>query len=315
MEQNILILINKEEQMTSFACDSRVKRIFGTRKVGHMGTLDPFATGLLPICVEKGLRFIRFGDNFDKTYRCTAVFGKTTDTQDKDGEVLSVNIPSKEELDRLKETDYKAVREAFAKVKDTKEQLPPKFSAKKINGRKAYDLARSGEEFELKPNKIEIYGIDILDICDYEDSFCVSFEVNCSKGTYIRTICEDVGKILGYGAYALTLQRIATGPFNVKDAITLDELEEKIKTEDYSCILNAARITDYMPEIKLSQKQTELIKNGRKLKASLFKQDLSLIKDNEFVRCMNEDELVAVCYFVTEENERILRIERMLSGN
>ena len=151
MIQDGFILVDKPEGWTSFKTDRFVGKLLGTRKVGHLGTLDPFATGLLPVFVGKGLKFLRFCEGFDKGYSCRCIFGATTDTMDKTGEFTSENYPSSEVLEQLENTDYKLVYDAALKVKDTKEQLPPAYSAKKIDGVKAYELARKGEMPDLKP--------------------------------------------------------------------------------------------------------------------------------------------------------------------
>ena len=142
MIQDGFILVDKPEGWTSFKTDRFVGRLLGTRKVGHLGTLDPFATGLLPVFADKGLKFLRFCEGFDKGYSCRCVFGAATDTMDKTGEIISENYPSADVLEELEKTDYALIRSAALKVKETKEQLPPAYSAKKIDGVKAYELAK-----------------------------------------------------------------------------------------------------------------------------------------------------------------------------
>ena len=164
MIQDGFILVDKPEGWTSFKTDRFVGKLLGTRKVGHLGTLDPFATGLLPVFVGKGLKFLRFCEGFDKGYSCRCIFGAETDTMDKTGEITSENYPSADVLEQLEKSDYKQIRDAFAKVKATKEQLPPAYSAKKIDGVKAYELARKGETPDLKPAPVTISSLDITNI-------------------------------------------------------------------------------------------------------------------------------------------------------
>ena len=164
MIQDGFILVDKPEGWTSFKTDRFVGGLLGTRKVGHLGTLDPFATGLLPVFVGKGLKFLRFCEGFDKGYSCKCIFGARTDSMDKTGEFISENYPTASDLEELARTDYKAVRDAFLKVKAIKEQLPPAYSAKKIDGKKAYELARKGELPDLKPAPVTIYSLDITNI-------------------------------------------------------------------------------------------------------------------------------------------------------
>lgn len=312
-ELNGLILLDKSAGVTSFGADSKCKRLLSTKKVGHCGTLDPFATGVLPICFGKGLRFVRYTDGYDKAYYCKAIFGKTTDTLDIEGEVTSTNIPEGEELSQIIDSDYQVIRDAFEEISHITMQIPPKYSAKKINGQKAYELARKGIEVELKPNKVTIHKLNIISI-ELVDGFIeVGFEVYCSKGTYIRTICDDVGKITGYGAFAKELRRIEVGPFDLSRTFTLDQIEEMISREDYSFILDASSIVDYMPVITLNEAQTSMVKNGKKLNAKYFSKELEGHSEGTLFRAMNEGKVIAVMYETTEDDKHILRIERMLA--
>ncbi|MBO7452991.1 MAG: tRNA pseudouridine(55) synthase TruB [Clostridiales bacterium] len=312
-EINGLILLDKSEGFTSFASDGFIKKLLKTKKVGHIGTLDPFATGLLPLCVGKGLRFVRFADGFDKAYRCVASFGKMTDTMDKDGEVIGGRMPTTDEIEELKATDYKIVRDAFSEMTKIESQMPPKYSAKKINGKKAYELARQGVEVELKPHKVKITKIDILKIELVDDTFEVEFEVYCSKGTYIRTICDDIGKELGFGAYAKSLRRIMTGQFSVEYAYTEDDIKKMCEAGDMSFIKNASSIVSFMPELKLNEKQAAMVKNGKKLDARPFSDVTSKYQEDTLYRATFNDELIAVVYVSEEDGKMRIRIERMLA--
>lgn len=309
--KNILILLDKDSGMTSFACDSKIKKLLHTKKVGHLGTLDPFATGLLPLCVGKGLRYIRFADDYDKTYECVCVFGKTTDTLDVEGEVTGGKMPTSDELKDLISSDFKVVRDAFEKMTKITSQVPPKYSAKKINGKKAYELAREGKEVELKPHPVTIYSIDIKSVDVVDETIEVDFVISCSKGTYIRTICDDVGREVGFGAYAKSLRRIKCGPFDVSDAYTVDAVEKMMETSDLSFIKDASMIVDDMPELKLNEVQTSMVKCGKKLDVRPFKEITSSYASDTFYKATFNGEVIAVMY-VSEEDGR-LRIERMLA--
>ena len=309
MIQDGFILVDKPEGWTSFKTDRFVGKLLGTRKVGHLGTLDPFATGLLPVFVGKGLKFLRFCEGFDKGYSCKCIFGATTDTMDKTGEITSENYPSDEDIAMLGDTDYKAIRDAFAKVKATKEQLPPAYSAKKIDGVKAYELARKGEMPDLKPAQITIYSLEITNIGKPGKGLAVDFDCLCSKGTYIRTICSDLGEITGYGAYAETLRRTVNGQFNVKDAYTPDELEKMAEAGDFSFVRDASETISFLPEIKLDPKQTKDIKFGRKI---AFPEDVNLEGEERlYYRATSEDKLIAVVFPAMENGTLTMRIERL----
>ena len=309
MIQDGFILVDKPEGWTSFKTDRFVGGLLGTRKVGHLGTLDPFATGLLPVFVGKGLKFLRFCEGFDKGYSCKCIFGARTDSMDKTGEFISENYPSASDLDELARTDYKKIRDAFLKVKAIKEQLPPAYSAKKIDGKKAYELARKGEIPDLKPAPVTIYSLDITNIDVPEKGLAVDFDCLCSKGTYIRTICSDLGDITGYGAYAESLRRTVNGQFNVNDAFTPEELQKMVEAGDFSFVRDASETITFLPEIKLDAKQTKDIKFGRKI---AFPLDVKLEGEERiYYRATSEDKLIAVVFPAVEKGELVMRIERL----
>ena len=309
MIQDGFILVDKPEGWTSFKTDRFVGRLLGTRKVGHLGTLDPFATGLLPVFAGKGLKFLRFCEGFDKGYSCRCVFGAATDTMDKTGEILSENYPSADVLEELEKSDYALIRSAALKVKETKEQLPPAYSAKKIDGVKAYELARKGEMPDLKPSPVTIYSLDITDITKRDKGLAIDFDCMCSKGTYIRTICSDLGDITGFGAYAESLRRTVNGQFNVKDAYTPDELEKMAEAGDFSFVRDASETISFLPEIKLDPKQTKDIKFGRKI---AFPIDVKPEGGERiYYRATNEDKLIAVVFPQEENGDLVMRIERL----
>ena len=311
MIQDGFILVDKPEGWTSFKTDRFVGRLLGTRKVGHLGTLDPFATGLLPVFAGKGLKFLRFCEGFDKGYSCRCIFGARTDSMDKTGEVISENYPSDTELTELAANDFITVRNAFAKVRDTKEQLPPAYSAKKIDGKKAYELARKGEMPDLKPVPVTIYSLDITGIGKLDKGFYADFDCLCSKGTYIRTICSDLGDITGYGSYAWSLRRTVNGQFNVKDAYTPEQLEKMAAESDFSFVRDAAETINFLPEIRLDTKQAKDIGFGRKI---AFPAKAESLPDNEeriYYRATHEGKLIAVVFPAVENGVLTMRIERL----
>lgn len=309
MIQDGFILVDKPEGWTSFKTDRFVGGLLGTRKVGHLGTLDPFATGLLPVFVGKGLKFLRFCEGFDKGYSCRCIFGARTDSMDKTGEFISENYPTESDLDKLARTDYKTVRDAFLKVKAIKEQLPPAYSAKKIDGKKAYELARKGELPDLKPTPVTIYSLDITNIEVPEKGLAVDFDCLCSKGTYIRTICSDLGDITGYGAYAESLRRTINGQFSVKDAFTPYELQKMAEAGDFAFVRDASETITFLPEIKLDANQTKDIMFGRKI---AFPFDVKTEGEERiYYRATSEGKLIAVVFPAVEKGELVMRIERL----
>ena len=186
MKDGILIL-NKPQDWTSHDCVAVCRRVTGVKKVGHGGTLDPMAEGLLPVFIGKATKIMEYLDLDYKTYRCTAKLGITTDTQDVWGEVLEEKSPA-----GVTESEIMEKLQAF---RGRITQLPPKYSAVRINGKRLYEYARDGEEVEIRPRDVEIKELAVTDID--MDEHTVTFDVTCSKGTYIRTICSDLGDALG----------------------------------------------------------------------------------------------------------------------
>ena len=209
---NGIIIIDKPMGRTSHDMVYVMRKLTGIKKVGHTGTLDPMATGVLPVCIGNATKVADMLTLSDKRYIAELVLGRTTDTQDADGKVLTecdVNCTEEE------------IRAAVMSFVGEIEQIPPMYSAIKQNGKKLYELARQGIEVERKSRRITINSIDILKI----DGVCITIDVSCSKGTYIRTLCEDIGKKLHVGAYMNTLRRIKTGPFTIEESHTVDELK------------------------------------------------------------------------------------------
>lgn len=210
-----IININKPAGMTSHDVVSRVRRAVGIKRVGHTGTLDPMATGVLPVCVGTAARITEYLDMDFKTYKCSLVLGKITDTQDIWGEVL--------EERRVGEVSEKSIREALGRFSGMIEQKPPMYSAVRVGGKRLYEYARAGQAVDVKTRKVYIKNLNIDDIDMRKKT--VTFTVECSKGTYIRTICQDAGLILGCGAAMISLERTSSGRFDIKDSTELSALE------------------------------------------------------------------------------------------
>ncbi len=230
-----IININKPQGMTSNDVIYRMRRILGIKKLGHTGTLDPLATGVLPVCINKATRVAEYMDVDFKTYRCKLLLGTVTDSQDITGEVLaSAHRDEGEKTEKdwilteaLSKVDENKVIEAFSAFKGLMEQLPPLHSAVRIEGRRLYEYAHGGSpeeraEIEKKVKSRQIY-IENLSIEEIDLPY-VTFKVKCSKGTYIRTICQDVGDSLGCGAAMLTLERTESGAFTIENSVSLEEL-------------------------------------------------------------------------------------------
>ena len=224
-----VIILNKGEGLTSQTAVNRVKRIFGVSKAGHTGTLDPLATGVLPILVGRAVKASEFMLTADKHYRATLLLGITTDTEDITGEVLSrcERVPDEDEV-------LMAVRGFVGEYLQT----PPMYSALKIGGKKLCDLARDGITVEREARRVEIYSIEAKRLSDKE----YALDVHCSKGTYIRTLCADIGASLGVGGVMSTLERTTASGFTLDEAHTLEELEAMSEEERAKLVIPIERI-------------------------------------------------------------------------
>lgn len=217
MEEGFL-LIDKPEGITSHDVVDRLRRVTGVRRIGHAGTLDPFATGLLLVGVGRGAtkRLAEIMGK-DKTYEAEAVLGATSDTQDRTGTITKVVGENEKGVGWPDET---TVRDAMARLTGTISQVPPMYSAKKVGGKKLYELARAGQEIERKPIDVTVHEFAVL---DYAPPRLV-FRARCSSGTYVRTLAHDLGQALGTGAYLKELRRTAIGGFSIENALKLDAL-------------------------------------------------------------------------------------------
>jgi len=208
------LIIDKPEGITSHDVVNHARKVFKMRKIGHCGTLDPMATGVLVLLLGKATKLQAKLSASDKEYICTICLGIATDSHDATGKLIKETPIRGLEIEEIKKTIFS--------FKGKQGQIPPMVSAKYHNGKRLYKLARKGIEVERKPQDIEVKEIEIIDIKLPE----VVFRVNCSKGTYIRTLCNDIGRRLGCGAHMSKLRRIRSGQFHIKDALTLDELRE-----------------------------------------------------------------------------------------
>ena len=200
-----ILIVDKEQNWTSHDVVAKLRGILGIKKIGHTGTLDPMATGVLPICIGKATKLCEYLTNADKVYRCTIKFGKATTTQDAWGEVQKIS---------LKRPDLEMFRNVLMNFKGEQKQVPPMYSAIKIKGQKLYQLAQQGKIIERPSRNITFYDFKILSFT--QD--VAEFECHCSKGTYMRTLCHDIGEIIGSYAYMSDLKRISSGRRSVRPA-------------------------------------------------------------------------------------------------
>lgn len=217
---NGIINVYKEQGFTSFDVVAKLRSLTRQKKIGHTGTLDPEATGVLPVCFGNATKLVDYLTDKTKEYETTLRLGTETDTQDIWG-----NVTRQVNMDKVDITQDEIINTIMSFV-GKQQQIPPMYSAIKINGKKLYELAREGVEVERAPRDIEIFGIEIknVDMADYE----IAIAVECSKGTYIRTLCYDIGRKLGCGAVMTSLKRTRSGSFKIQQAYTLGQIEEML---------------------------------------------------------------------------------------
>ena len=262
--------INKEPNMTSFDVIREVRKKFKIKKVGHAGTLDPFATGVLPIAIGNATKLIEYLVAKDKTYVFTVEFGKTTDTLDIDGKITdsTERVPTNEEC--------RSVINNFLGVIT---QIPPKYSAIKINGKRAYDLARNNQEFEIKPRNVSVHSLELLGF-DEEKSHA-TYRVKCSKGTYIRSLARDIAESMQTLGFVIKLIREEVGSFLIDNSIKLNELSsEKVLSIEY--------VLDDIPVVDIDRANASKVSNGQNIK--IFGDD----ENYDLVFIKNNNELISI---------------------
>ena len=273
---NGFVLINKPSGLTSFNVTGAVKRKTGEKRCGHAGTLDPLATGVLPVMIGRATRLIDLIDDNRKTYKASLVLGMTTDTLDCDGEVLTdqpVCVTERDIIEKLKIFEGEIT------------QIPPMYSALSKDGVKLYKLARQGIEVERKPRKATIFNIELL---SFDGVDTAEILVECSKGTYIRTIIDDLGVALGCGAYMNKLERVKGNGFSVENCISLDEFLEKDLSKT---VYSPDKAVSSYPAVCESENQATRFKNGNELDLKRIK---NFEKGFEFYRVYYNDEFLGL---------------------
>lgn len=252
---NGIIVINKPKGYTSHDVVAKVKKILNVKKVGHTGTLDPNATGVLPLLLNDGTKLSKYLIEHDKEYEVTLKLGIKTDTADSEG-----NIIEQKEVKVL--SNIEQILKSFI---GEQEQIPPIYSAIKVNGKKLYEYARSGQTVEISPRKIKIYDIELIDIDERENE--INFRVSCSKGTYIRSLCEEIANKLNTVGYMKELNRTKVGRFCIEEAITLEELEENQNSIKFlkEHIITVQEMFEKYEKIELNAQELEKFLNGVKI--------------------------------------------------
>jgi tRNA pseudouridine55 synthase len=249
-----ILLLDKRLGVSSNKALQEVRRLFDANKAGHTGSLDPLATGLLPLCFGEATKVSALMLDDDKRYQVLVQLGVMTDTGDAEGQVL--------ETRPVPELTVDAIKACLKKFTGEIDQVPPMYSALKHNGKKLYELARAGETVDRKARRIMIYDMQLLDFSKDQ----LRLDVRCSKGTYIRSLAEDIGHELGCGGTVKELRRLEAGRFNIENAKTLEQLAEMDEQELQQCLIDVDKPLEFMPAVQLSESDAIRIKQGQALK-------------------------------------------------
>ena len=292
-----ILLLDKPEGVTSFEVVRRVRRVLKVRKVGHLGTLDPFATGLLPLCLGEATKLVPFLMPQPKTYRAVVKLGEETDTQDLTGEVVarSQNLPAPEEV-------YRVAARFVGEI----QQIPPMYSALHYQGERLYKLARRGEKVDRKPRQVVIHRLEVEEVA----LPLVTITVICSQGTYIRTLAADLGAAVGCGGHLAALRRLAVGDFKVEQALPLAALKEAAPEELRARVISLMDCLPGMRPVQVGPDQTRLLRQGRALPWA--GNDLAV---GEQVRVLAAQELVAVACVRRSAPQTFLAPVRVFNSN
>jgi len=299
-----ILNIYKEQDFTSFDVVAKLRGILHQKKIGHTGTLDPMAVGVLPVCLGSATKLCEMLTDHDKVYETVMVMGVTYDTEDVTGNKLTEN--------KIMSTEQE-IKDAIYSFVGGYNQTPPMYSAKKVDGQKLYDLARAGKVVERKSVPVEIYDIEILSI----NLPRVSFRVHCGKGTYIRTLISDIGAKCGCGAAMEELKRIRVGNFDIDKAIKLDEVQ-RLADEGMveGCILNVDSVFDDLKMIVLPESLSRFVENGNKLIRDDFKvigmEKIDSLQDREHVRIYDCNKKFRAVYEYIEEKAELKPVKMFL---
>lgn len=288
---------------------AKLRKVVSIQKIGHTGTLDPDATGVLAVCIGRATRLARYTNEFDKEYRVVMRLGISTDTQDATGRIIRETPEFKISRDEIEE--------AFRKFTGNISQIPPMYSAVKVKGVPLYRHARKGKEVEREARQVNIAHIKLL---EYSGAF-VTFEVTCSRGTYIRALCADIGDLLGVGAHMFSLERTRSGEFSLNDAITVEDAEELNRAGNLgSKMRRLEQITGWMPSVTINNHGRSLVRDGRPLDMKAIDGIKGEFRPDDSVAVLDNDgSLKAVGKAVCGSNEvkcgameKVLIIEKVL---
>ena len=272
---NGIILIDKEKEYTSHDVVAIVKKITKS-KVGHTGTLDPNATGVLPLLVGDATKVSKYLINHNKEYIVELQLGKKTTTADIEGDIIE-----EKEVQNWIFEDKERLERILQSFVGKQKQIPPMYSAIKVNGKKLYDYARQGKEIKIEPRNIEIYKIELLSVDINQET--INFKVKCSKGTYIRSLCEDIATKLETAGYMKNLRRIQVGSFKIEDSITITKLKKDMESGNKLNLIPVEKILMDIPTIELKEEKLKLYLNGVKIKTDKENGVYRVLVNNKFI--------------------------------
>ena len=279
---NGIINLRKEAGMTSHDAVFKLRKILGTKKIGHGGTLDPDVVGVLPIAVGKATRMVEFMQDEGKVYEGEITLGYSTTTEDASGEVVA-------ETPVLSPLDEKLVDEAIARLTGPIIQIPPMYSAVKVNGRKLYEYARAGQEVERPERQVTIYQFERTNSISYEGHLArFTFRVKCSKGTYIRTLSVDLGEKLGYAAHMSHLTRTSAAGLQLEDALTLEEIAEKLEAGQLDFLHPLEIGTGDLVKVFLTQEEATEVRFGRFIELEQSDKELAAFEGDKLLAILEK---------------------------
>jgi tRNA pseudouridine55 synthase len=294
----------KPVDYTSHDVVAVVRRILKIKRIGHTGTLDPSVTGVLPLCIGRATRIVEYIQDLPKEYEAILQIGQATDTEDLSGNVIETCDEVTSTVDKL--------RNVISSFLGTIEQIPPMYSAVRVNGKRLYELARRGEEVERKPRQVTIHEIEILQM-DLDQPFPeVKFRVLCSKGTYIRTLCVDIGRALGFPAAMKELIRTASGSIHIQDCISLSDIEQLHQNQQLEDrIIPVDQAIRHLPAYYLDQDHAERALQGQKISLSQL-MPVSDLQENEEVRMYGPHDQFLGIYHI-DRHHQILKPLKVFS--
>ncbi len=310
-----LLLLNKPAGISSTKAGALVKRRLGVKKLGHVGTLDPFATGLLPLAIGRATAVVRYMDDYDKRYRVRCRLGRTTDSLDLTGQTTCIKTPDTKVLEELLADEAKLIRSHLKSLTGDLEQVPPLHSAIKIGGKRLYEYAHRGEEApDIPCRSVKIYRAELLayqlDAAGDKDApLFLDLDISCSKGTYIRSFCAQLGERLGFPAYAECLERVEVGPFTIEEAVNLEEVKPEMQ------LLSPDRALYGMTVLEFSLSDVDRFLCGLKVAVEAYLAQFNLTEDKDKLFVIHaENGTAGTCRLAQDESGRyFFVVERMFS--